>query len=91
VDTPNPTTETPVQEKQAETPQQLTFSFPRGTTLAQLEEMYLVEVMEMNEGNKTKVAKELGITVKTLYNKLHQLGLFEQYQDQKKVANAGQQ
>lgn len=57
---------------------------PKGTPLAEVEKMYVVRVLDSYQGNKTKTAHELGITIKTLYNKLHEYGLFEQYQTQKK-------
>jgi DNA-binding protein Fis len=37
---------------------------------------HTVKVMNMNLGNKTKTASMLGITVKTLYNKLTEWGLY---------------
>jgi len=49
---------------------------PYGTTVGELEQTYIFLVLEKNEGNKTKTAKELGVTVKTLYNKLHAYGYF---------------
>ena len=33
----------------------------------------IVERLERNGGNKAKTAEELGISLKTLYNKLHQM------------------
>ena len=33
----------------------------------------ILEGLERNKGNKARTAEELGISLKTLYNKLHQL------------------
>jgi two-component system NtrC family response regulator len=41
-------------------------------TLRQLEEQAIEEALERNNGNKTSAAEELGVSVKTLYNKLNQ-------------------
>jgi Nif-specific regulatory protein len=40
-------------------------------TLDELERRFICATLERLNGNKTKTAKALGITVKTLYNKLH--------------------
>jgi len=40
------------------------------TTLDEIEKEAIVNTLDNNEGNKTKTANELGISVKTLYNKL---------------------
>lgn len=39
-------------------------------TLAQAEQEYFMEVYEANGRNKTKTAKDLGLSIKTVYNKL---------------------
>jgi DNA-binding NtrC family response regulator len=42
-------------------------------TLRELEIEAILEGLGRNGGNKPKTAEELGISLKTLYNKLHQL------------------
>jgi Nif-specific regulatory protein len=44
-------------------------------TLEELERVHIMSTLENLGGNKTKTAKVLGITVKTLYNKLHSYGV----------------
>ena len=46
-------------------------------TLNDLERKHMFLTLEHLGGNKTKTAKALGITVKTLYNKLHSYGMIE--------------
>jgi len=48
-------------------------------TIAEMEQELIVERLEYFEGNKTQASLSLGITIKTLYNKLHEYGLFERY------------
>lgn len=48
-------------------------------TLYELEKRYILKALNYFEGNKTQAANALGITIKTLYNKLHEYGEFEKY------------
>ena len=47
--------------------------------LAELERRYIIKALHHFDGNKTQAANALGITIKTLYNKLHEYGEFERY------------
>ena len=46
-------------------------------TLDELERRHICRTLDHLGGNKTKTAKTLGITVKTLYNKLHSYGMIQ--------------
>ncbi len=46
-------------------------------SLREIELQAIQEALERNEGNKPKTAEQLGISLKTLYNKLHQVGALE--------------
>lgn len=48
-------------------------------TLSELEKRYVLKALAHFDGNKTQAAKALGITIKTLYNKLHEYGEFEKF------------
>jgi two-component system response regulator HydG len=58
-------------------------------TLEDLERNHILQMLAFQHGNKTKTAKVLGITIKTLYNKLHRYGLIEG--DATAVQNTGHQ
>jgi transcriptional regulator with PAS, ATPase and Fis domain len=49
----------------------------REMTIDSLEKKHILDTLNHLGGNKTKTAKALGITVKTLYNKLHSYGLIQ--------------
>lgn len=48
-------------------------------TLHELEKKYILKALAHFGGNKTQAANNLGITIKTLYNKLHEYGEFEKF------------
>jgi two-component system response regulator HydG len=44
-------------------------------SLEEVEKNHILRTLAYNHGNKTKTAQSLGITIKTLYNKLHRYGI----------------
>ena len=46
-------------------------------TLEQVEREHIFRVLGVTGGNKSKAAKNLGISLKTLYNKLHAYGVLK--------------
>ena len=48
-------------------------------TLYEIEKKYILKALHHFGGNKTQAAQNLGITIKTLYNKLHEYGEFENF------------
>ena len=46
---------------------------PKPVSLRELEMQAILQGLERNHGNKARTAEELGISLKTLYNKLHKL------------------
>lgn len=48
-------------------------------TIHELEKRYILKALAHFGGNKTQAANALGITIKTLYNKLHEYGEFENF------------
>jgi DNA-binding NtrC family response regulator len=50
------------------------FQIPEGNpTLRDIEMRYIQAILEKHNGNKPPAARELGISLKTLYNKINQL------------------
>ena len=56
-----------------------TQAFDPSIPLYELEKRYIIKALAYYGGNKTQAAQGLGITIKTLYNKLHEYGEFEKY------------
>ena len=52
-------------------------------TLQEVEIEQIENALIVFENNKSQAARALGVTTKTLYNKLHAYGLFEKYQSVK--------
>ncbi len=48
--------------------------FKRGLTLHEVEKQFILETLEAHSQNRTKTASSLGISVRTLRNKLHEYG-----------------
>ena len=51
---------------------QSTIRLPEGRSLREIEMQAIHEALDRHHGNKPKAAEELGISLKTLYNKLNQ-------------------
>lgn len=50
--------------------------------LSEIEMHAIIDRLERCDWNKTAAAKSLGISLKTMYNKLHKYGLFEAVRSQ---------
>ena len=69
----------PDQIKDPEASSALMEDYDPSVPLHELERKYIIRALDHFEGNKTQAANALGITIKTLYNKLHEYGEFERY------------
>jgi DNA-binding NtrC family response regulator len=47
-------------------------------TLSQLEKLYVLDTLKKTNGNKTKAAELLGVSLKTIYNKLASYATIEE-------------
>lgn len=63
-------TQASVTQAKADTTEAVTLDVSSFPSLEQLERQYLNLVLERNGGNKATTAKILGVSVKTIYNKL---------------------
>ena len=57
----------------------VTEDYDPAITVHELEKRYILSSLKYYDGNKTRAANALGITIKTLYNKLHEYGEFSNY------------
>lgn len=46
-----------------------------GMTLEEVERRYMLRVLARNGGDKAKTAEQLGVALKTIYNRLHAWGV----------------
>lgn len=53
--------------------------FEETVPLGEMEKAYIISALVYFKNNKPLAAKGLGLSVKTLYNKLHVYGLFDKY------------
>lgn len=51
--------------------------FSMDMPLRDVEKNHILRTLGYNHGNKTKTAQSLGVTIKTLYNKLHRYGILQ--------------
>jgi len=49
----------------------------RGMTISEMEKVMIIESLERHGGNRTKASEALGISSRTLRNKLHEYGMME--------------
>lgn len=55
----------------------VSYNLPVGLTLQELEKRLIIETLEANRNNRTKTAETLGISIRTLRNKLNEYKLIE--------------
>jgi DNA-binding NtrC family response regulator len=56
----------------SENKDQILYAFDEVVTLAELERKHIATALHRLGGNKTQAAKVLGVSLKTLYNKLNE-------------------
>ena len=66
----------------------ITDAYDPTVNLHDLERRYILEALKYFEGNKTKTARALGMTIKTLYNRLHEYNQLKKYKNQAGKAKA---
>jgi len=67
-----------IMEEQRETYSQTKTTLPQGIPLEEVEKGVILKTLAANNGNKTETAEQLGISVKTLYNKLEKYQVMEE-------------
>jgi two-component system response regulator HydG len=63
-------------------------SWTAGTPLEDVERDHILRTLSHFEGNKSRAAKNLKITIKTLYNKLHRYGVMEKSDEKREESYA---
>ena len=58
-----------------EEPEASTITLPLGVTLQELEKKLIVETLAMQRQNRTRTAETLGISIRTLRNKLNEYNI----------------
>jgi DNA-binding NtrC family response regulator len=61
----------PVLEQREVSPSSNSVAIPVGTTVAEAEKQLIYKTLEFTENNKTRAAEILGVSLKTLHNKLN--------------------
>ena len=64
-----------ITEEKIKTTEQV--GFLAGLTLREIERLAIEQALSHCQGNKAHAARELGISEKSIYNKLHRFGLFQ--------------
>jgi two-component system, NtrC family, response regulator AtoC len=73
----------PTASSTAQLPQQE--ALPLGMTLQELEKRLIIETLQAHKNNRTKTAETLGISIRTLRNKLHDYGMITSDQSSRKL------
>ena len=67
-----------LETRRPDVPVTLKINRGQGLTLREIENLAVQDALDRHEGNKTKAAEELGVSLKTLYNKINQMSNLEQ-------------
>jgi DNA-binding NtrC family response regulator len=76
-----PVREAPVPPLAPAAPPENALSLPIGTTVSEAEKGLILRTLEHTHNNKTKAAEILGISLKTLHNKLKEYGAREEREE----------
>lgn len=65
----------------------VSYYFDRVVTIAELEKLHILKALELAGGNKTHAAEKLGVSLKTLYNKLNEYNKAEKTEASNEVSS----